>query len=581
MDTSRFLIAFILLILLTALYPQMVQWLYPRHNPAGNQTERVKGGAKPSGATTTHAIEATPVVSPVPSAASPVPPPAGTGEAKPAAPHAAGVLPVPLSGAGGGPERIVAIDTDLYEAVLTTRGARLKSFRLKHYGQTAAPDSPWYEMVDGGARLPLGLVIASDGEMADDRALDYTTDAPPQLGVMPGKPVTVAFTARTRDGLTIEKRLTFRNSSYVFDISAQITGTGGAAVKRIGFTMSQPLAAHLGYYDIPEVQGDINGKAITESEKSLRKGVASLGGSITYAGFGDRYFLSAFLPKTAAPGTLEMDFADDEADAIITFDSVPRLDSAVYMGPKELNILEAVNPQLSKAIDFGWSGIIALPFLRALKLFYRVAPNYGVDIILLTVVLRILTLPMSIKSQRSMMRLQRLQPQVERIREKFKGDMERLNREMVDLYKRNHVNPLGGCLPTLIQLPIFLGLYEALLNAVELRHAPFIAWIKDLSAPDCFPVPSLPKLPFFQCHGIPVLVLLMGTSTFLQQWMSPSSPDPNQQRMMLLMPVVFTLLFINFPAGLSLYYFASNLLGIIQQFFLNREFKQFTPVAST
>jgi YidC/Oxa1 family membrane protein insertase len=581
LDTSRFLIAFILLIALTALYPEMVQWLYPRHNPAGNQTESVKGGAKPIGAKPTHAIEATPAGSPVQSAASPVPPPAGTMEATPAVPNAAGVLPVPLSGAGGGPERTVVIDTDLYEAVLTTRGARLKSFRLKHYGQTAAPDSPWYEMVDGGERLPLGLVVASDGEVADDRALDYTTDAPQRLDVMPGKPVTVTFTARTRDGLAIEKRLTFRDSSYVFDIGAQVTGTGATAVKRIGFTMSQPLAAHQGYYDIPEVQGDVNGKAITESEKSLKKGVASLGGSITYAGFGDRYFLSAFLPKTAAPGTLEMDFADDEADAMIMFGGVSRLDSAVYMGPKELNILEAVNPQLSKAIDFGWSGIIALPFLRALKLFHYVAPNYGVDIILLTVVLRILTLPMSIKSQRSMMRLQRLQPQVERIREKFKGDTERLNREMVDLYKRNHVNPLGGCLPTAIQLPIFLGLYEALLNAVELRHAPFMAWIKDLSAPDCFPIPSIPKLPFFDCHGIPVLVLLMGMSTFLQQWMSPSSPDPNQQRMMLLMPVVFTLLFINFPAGLSLYYFSSNLLGIIQQFSLNREFKQFTPVAST
>ena len=132
----------------------------------------------------------------------------------------------------------------------------------------------------------------------------------------------------------------------------------------------------------------------------------------------------------------------------------------------------------------------------------------------------------------------------------------------------------------LLQLPIFIGLYQALLNSVELRHAPFVAWIKDLSAPDCLPIAGIPKLPLLPCGGIPVLVLLMGASTFLQQWMSPQSPDPNQQRMMMLTPIIFTVMFMNFPAGLSLYYFSSNLLGIIQQLFLNREFKQLTPVTA-
>ncbi len=217
-------------------------------------------------------------------------------------------------------------------------------------------------------------------------------------------------------------------------------------------------------------------------------------------------------------------------------------------------------------------------FLRGLKLLYRVAPNYGVDIILLTVVVRLLTLPMSIKGQRSMIRMQRLQPQVERIREKFKDDQERLNREMVDLYKRNHVNPLGGCLPMLVQLPVFFGLYEALINAVELRQASFFGWMADLSAPDCMPIPGMPPISFLPCPGIPVLVVLMAATAFLQQWMSPKQPDPSQQKMMMYMPVAFSVFFINLPAGLSLYYLASNLLGIAQQFVLNREFKQSTPV---
>ena len=254
-----------------------------------------------------------------------------------------------------------------------------------------------------------------------------------------------------------------------------------------------------------------------------------------------------------------------------------QLATQVYMGPKSLNQLEKVNPELRRSIDFGWTGILALAFLRALKLFHYIAPNWGVDIILLTVAIRVAFLPMSIKSQRSMMRLQRLQPQVEKMREKFKDDRDRLNREMVDLYKRNHVNPLGGCAPMLLQLPIFIGLYEALLNAVELRHAPFVGWIRDLSAPECLVIPHFPKLSFLPCGGIPVLVILMGLSTYLQQMMSPQSPDPSQQRMMMLMPIVFTIMFLNFPAGLTLYYFCSNALGIAQQYFLNREFKQLSP----
>jgi YidC/Oxa1 family membrane protein insertase len=569
LDTSRFLIAFLLLIALTALYPEVVQWLYPRH-AVTHRAEHVKETAKP--AATKPAVTLTPT--PLPAA---TPLPAERAEV----PATEGGLSVPLAGAPAtGLQRTVRVDTSFYEAVLTTRGARLQSFKLKRYRETAARNSPPYEMVARAARLPFGVAISRDSGIADDRAIDYRTDAPSKIDLAPGKQVTITFTGSTRNGLTLEKSFVFGDRGYVFDVRTRVSGPSGKVPALIGFTMSQPLTARAGYRDYPGVQADVNGKTVTEYEKELTKGVAPLSGSITWAGFGDRYFLAAFLPKTKESGTLRMGFSGGEAEAVMLFAGT-RLDATVYMGPKELNLLEAANPYLSKAIDLGWFGIIALPFLRALNVFHDIAPNYGVDIILLTVVLRILTLPMSVKSQRSMMRLQRLQPQVERIREKFKDDTERLNREMMDLYKRNHVNPLGGCLPTLIQLPVFIGLYEALLNAVELRHAPFIAWMKDLSAPDCYPVSWMPKLPLMDCHGIPVLVLLMGVSAFAQQWMSPSSPDPNQQRMMMVMPVVFTLIFVNFPAGLSLYYLASNVLGIVQQFFLNREFKQFSPVATT
>ena len=479
-------------------------------------------------------------------------------------------------------ERTVEVDSDFYVAVFTTHGARLKSFTLRRYRQNAAKDSPAYEMVQvpPGGPLPLGAVLTRGGNVFDDRDLSYATTAPAQIKPAAGADATVVFVAKTADGTTITKTFTFRASSYVFSMDVAVAAgaaAGGPAPDQIGVSMSQALTAHQGYYDIPELQADVGDKVITENEKKLKTGVPPVAGAITYAGFGDRYFLSVFLPSAPTSGMLAMAYAGDEAIARILFDGAARIHSEIYMGPKLLEALEAVNPALSKSIDFGWAGILALIFLRALKLFHYIAPNYGVDIILLTVSIRIAFLPISIKSQRSMMKMQRLQPQMERLREKYKDNNEQLQKEMVDLYKRNHVNPLGGCAPMALQLPIFIGLYEALLNSVELRHAPFIGWINDLSTPDCLHIPGLPQLPMVHCHGLPVLVLLMGLTSFLQQYMTPTTPDPNQQRMMMLTPLLFTIMLINFPAGLALYYFSSNLLGVIQQYFLNREFQQYAP----
>jgi YidC/Oxa1 family membrane protein insertase len=477
------------------------------------------------------------------------------------------------------PERTIEVDSDFYVAVFTTHGARLKSFVLTRYRQAAAKNSPPYEMVQvpPGGHLPLGVVMTRGDQVIDDSDLGYDTNAPAKIQAA-GAGATAVFTAKTPDGTTITKTFTFKPSSYVF--SMDVAASGGPPLTQLGVSLSQPLTAHSGYYDIPELQADVGDKVITHNEKSLKTikpEDATRTGPITYAGFGDQYFLSVFLPQQPTTGTLAMAYLGDEAIARLLFDGAARIHSDVYMGPKLLEALEAVNPALHKAIDFGWAGILAIIFLRILKLFHYIAPNYGVDIILLTVSIRVALLPMSIKSQRSMMKMQRLQPQIQRLRDKLKDNNEQLQKEMVDLYKRNHVNPLGGCAPMALQLPIFIGMYEALRNSVELRHAPFVGWINDLSTPDCLHVPGLPQLPLMHCHGLPVLVLLMGLTSFLQQYMTPTTPDPNQQRMMMLTPLIFTIMLINFPAGLALYYFSSNLLGVIQQYFLNREFQQYTP----
>lgn len=578
MDSTRSLIIFVLLIVAALFYNDFITWIRPPKTPPP-KTQVAKPGAQPTAAPARMAAGGTAIPTPIAGA------PAGAASPAAAAPEEeaeTAAQPAFLVGAAPGksPPRTIEVDTNFYKAVFTTRGARLKSFRLRKYRQTVAKDSPLYDLVLPGKRLPLGMVIQTRGQVFSDRTLYYATNAPARLQVRPGSATSVTFTADTKDGLKIIKTFTFRNGNYVFDTAAEVAGAT-APVEAIGLTISQPLAELSGgYRDYPALQADVKGKVYIEYKKELKKGIEPVKGEISFAGIGDRYFLFAIIPKAPAAGQLRMGYGDGEARAELLFAGAGKVASSVYMGPKELRILEGVSPNLSKAIDFGWFGFLAIIFVRALHLFHMIAPNYGWDIVLLTLAVRVATLPASVKAQRSALRMQRLAPQVEKIREKFKDDSARLNREMMDLYKRNHVNPLGGCLPTAIQFPILYGLYEALLNAVELRHAPFIGWIRDLSAPDCYPVSWMPKVPFLDCHGIPVLVLLMGISTFVQQWMMPKPADPNQQKMMMWMPIFFTVLFIALPAGLSLYYFASNLLGIIQQFFLNREFKQYAPVAT-
>ncbi len=553
MDTTRVLIAVVLSLVVVFAYQEIVlKRLYP---PPDTETQKT---APPTPAAARPLAVA-------PLAPAPMPPPGG----------------VTWPAAAPAPERTIEVETDLYVATFTTRGARLKSFRLKRYTKGVAPDSPLYEMVDQAeqASLPLGLVTAFDGVIASDNDVAYSTDAPDQIRLGATGNARTVFTGVTASGAKLEKELTFKGASYVFTIDASVAG--GPPPKALGLSLTESLARRKDVVrDIPELQSQVHGKVVNESADAIHKGAAPLAGEVTYVGFGDRYFLMAYLPESPKAGTITTSIAGDEATANLLFDGATQIKSLVFMGPKSLEVLEEVNPALSSAIDFGWAGILALPMLRTLKLFQYLSPNLGVDIILLTIVLRILMLPMSIKSQRSMMRMQRLQPQMQRLREKLKEEPEKLNREMMDLYKRNHVNPLGGCLPMLIQLPIFVGLYQALLNSIELRHAPFVLWMNDMSAPDCLHVSWMPMIPYTACAGIPVLVILMGLSTFAQQWMTPASPDPQQQRMMMLMPIVFTVLLINFPAGLSLYYFSSNVLGIIQQLFLNREFRQQTPVTA-
>jgi len=211
--------------------------------------------------------------------------------------------------------------------------------------------------------------------------------------------------------------------------------------------------------------------------------------------------------------------------------------------------------------------LIAKPLLLFLNFIYNYIPNYGVAIILITVIIKILFWPLAHKSAKSMKTLQKIQPKLAKLKEKYGDDKERLNKELIQLYKTYNVNPMGGCLPMLLQIPVFFALYKVLLQSIEIRHAPFALWITDLSAPDRLMIPGV-ELPWI--NGIPVLTLLMGASMYLQQRLTPTVGDPTQAMMMRFLPLVFTFMFINFPSGLVLYWFVNNILSIIQQYYINK-----------
>jgi YidC/Oxa1 family membrane protein insertase len=291
---------------------------------------------------------------------------------------------------------------------------------------------------------------------------------------------------------------------------------------------------------------------------------------IDWMGFSGRYFLAAVVPEAEEANDLRvwMRREQDHVESVLIIPPTAfHTHAEVYAGPKDINRLEAVGHGLRKAVDLGWFTFIALPMLQALRFLHHFTGNFGVAIIILTVVIKVLFFPLTKKSFQSMRAMQKLQPEMQKIRERLKDKPDEMNREVMELYKRHKVNPLGGCLPMVLQIPVFVGLYNALLNAVELRHAPFIGWIHDLSAPDRL---GSIQLPFVPHPGIPVLTLVMGVSMLVQQWMTPSAGDPAQQRAMMIMPVVFTFMFINFPAGLTLYWLVNNLLTIGQQYAMTR-----------
>jgi YidC/Oxa1 family membrane protein insertase len=352
---------------------------------------------------------------------------------------------------------------------------------------------------------------------------------------------------------------------YYLDINIESTPSGMMLGKEVWvtFPVEAGLKPHLSQYNTEEVVyslfDDVDRISVTEA------GVTSddlSRGPIDWFSFGDRYFFIGLLSPahlkpiaSAAPENHQLVYLQYLFPK--NLNSAPNLNLQGYIGPKDRTYLEGMGT-MNQVVDFGFFKIIAVPIWHFLKFFYEnLWANFGIAIIVLTILVRLLFLPLTLKGMGNMQSMQKIQPEIKKLKEKYPEDRQKLNQEMMLLMKTHKVNPLGGCLPILIQIPVFIALYAVLSNAVELYHAHFGLWIYDLSAKD----------PYY------VLPVLLGLSFLLQQKLTPTAVDSTTQKMMMVMPIVFTLFMLNLPAGLNLYIFTSTILGVAQQVVMNRRAK--------
>jgi YidC/Oxa1 family membrane protein insertase len=468
------------------------------------------------------------------------------------------------------PGKKVTVDTPLYTAVFTSSGGVLERFSLKRFHQTIEPGSALVDLVgeSAGLKAPLGLLVNGNPTWQN---VDWAVTGG-DLTLDDAGSGSLAFTGRVGD-LVLKRTLTFSGGSYLIDEKLSLSNTAAQAAKtRLAFTLAvNRLSAEGDSYNPTQAAFyDTSGLEQFSSEKKLAEGVLDEK-VVRWGAIMSNYFLVSVIPETDGlrgkakieNGIFRVAVEKDGLD--IPAGGRLDLDASYFLGPKSPKYLSMAPQNLSAAIDYGWFDFVAKPLLKLLHFFYDYVGNYGVAIILLTILIKIIFWPLSHKSYKSMEQMKKLQPLLTQLREKYKDDRQKMNEEMMQLYKTYKVNPAGGCLPMIVQIPVFFGLYQALLHSIELRHAAFIThlpftnliWLADLSAKD----------PFY------ITPLIMGATMFLQQKMTPAPGDPTQAKVMLLMPVVFTFMFLNFPSGLVVYWLVNNVISIAQQWWMLRNKK--------
>ncbi len=473
--------------------------------------------------------------------------------------------------------RDIVVETDLYIAVISEIGGGFKSFRLKHYREEVDDNSDEKELVKTSMARELPLFFSWGVPAVRSGVPLYKADKE-KLEVRNGSKKLV-LTATLPSGALIRRSMTFRAKEYLIDLDFEVINQTGHEIngKPLLSMTNKPFSAGEGnrtgfLFKGPALYQNSSLEEIKVDD--IEEGGEVRSGAITWTAYEDTYFMTGIIPANKNNLTVGYEtVGQNKVRTVVAEDQVILppgrqigYQYKTYLGPKRLKNLKAAGYHLPKIVNFGWFDVLAKPMLHLLQFLYSFLHNYGFAIIMTTVIVKLVFWPISHKGMKSMKTMQKLQPKMAKLREKYKNDKETLNREMMQLYRTYKVNPVGGCLPLLAQIPVFVALYKVLLQTIELRHAPFMLWINDLSAPERLPVGF--DIPYL--GGIPVLTLLMGLTMYWQQKLTPTTGDPTQAKIMKFLPVIFIFVFINFSAGLVLYMLVTNLLAIAQQYYINR-----------
>lgn len=507
--------------------------------------------------------------------------PSEMAEAAPSPSIAPGIDPAPVAPAPEATAEEFLFESEHVHARLSSRGAGITHWELLKYRVHPRADAE-----------PVALIVSEPDEVpafatpfTELGAGDLSTAV---FDVVESGPTNYVFELE-RAGVRVRKSLRFEDDGYGVRLRIEVlNGTASSLEPSFAVTMTDRARDGADFRELSLValaDGSVDRSMISgfglpgffgSMMRSTPERERAFPGAVEWVGTDSHYFLNVMIPDVARDAIATWSATVPGEKALVTLSQPVSLLSGtsvarevqVYVGPKHPERLQAVGAQLDRAIQYGWSWIapVTRAFAWMLGVSYSLIPNYGVAIILLTVLVRLVTAPLTYKQMESMKRLGTMQPRMKELQEKFKDDRERQSQEMAKLMKETGWNPLGGCLPMVLQIPVFIGLYYALQSSISLRHAPFMLWINDLSSPETlFTVPGL-ELP------IRVLPILMCVSMVVQQKLTPmTTMDPMQQRMMLvMMPLMFGFLFYTFPSGLVLYWFVSNLLAIAQMLYMNR-----------
>lgn len=485
-------------------------------------------------------------------------------------------IPAPVSAAGGvevdnGQFKLEAgeainVSTDLYQAKISTIGGDLRHLTLNKH-RAAGKEAGSFVLMDDAAD-PM-LYVAQTGLIGADlpnHKTPFTTTANSFTMESDANTLEVKLSWEN-SGITVDKVYIFHRGSYVIDVGYHINNASGNEITAsVYYQITHDSESNQGSVLMPTFTGGAyytavdNFKKISFSDMANKK--LSLKSKDGWIGIIQHYFASAWIPKAGTANEFYTKQLTDNTYAVGVVNPIAKIvpgtsldvTAKLFSGPQTASDLAAAAPGLEYAVDYGWLTVIAKPLFWLLSKIHGLVGNWGVAIIFLTILIKAVFFRLSATSYRSMAHMREMAPRLQSMKEKFGDDKQKLQQAMMEMYRKEKINPLSGCLPILVQIPVFISLYWVLLGSIELRHAPFFGWITDLSVKD----------PYY------ILPILMGATMIFQTYLNPAPTDPIQAKMMKIMPIVFSIFFFFFPAGLVLYWLVNNILSIAQQWYINK-----------